>query len=373
MPSPMDFRDRVILAPLTKGGNLPFRRLCVSFGCKTTTSEMAYAFQVVRKRPTELALLRKHPDEPVFGVQFAAGKPEPAIEAAKVAVERGAAFVDLNCGCPIHDVVKRGMGATLLQRPAHLGRLVEAMVKALPVPVTVKIRLGWSEGDRNASEVAKIVEESGAAALCVHGRTREQRYTKAADWDAIAQIVTERTIPVIGNGDILTWYEAQDLQQKARCASVMVGRGALIKPWIFQEIADGREFEPTAEERVAIYRRFLAFMKEHFRDDEKGRKRAMFFLPWHMGFFARYRPLPASRYRDQSRVHPLLQTRMPDTEEVPLLEQLLRDPREEVHAQLAGALWDARDDQDTIERFLAIAAANPPASGEANEVATAHG
>ncbi len=369
----MDFRGRVILAPLTKGGNLPFRRLCVSFGCATTTSEMAYAFQVVRNRPTELALLRKHVDEPCFGVQFAASKPEPVIAAGQVAVERGAAFVDLNCGCPIHDVVKRGMGATLLQRPAHLGRLVEAMVTALPVPVTVKIRLGWNEADRNASEIGRIVEASGAAALAVHGRTREQRYTKAADWDAIATIVQERTIPVIGNGDILTWYEAKDLQQRSGCASLMLGRGVLIKPWLFQEIAEQREIEPTAEERVGIYRRFLRYLKEHFRDDEKGRKRAMFFLPWHMGFFCRYRPLPASRYREQAKVHPLLQTRLPDTEAVSLLEALLRDPREHVHALLAAALWDAADDADALARFLQVAAEHPPAAGEAEEVATAHG
>ncbi|MGE3171442.1 MAG: tRNA-dihydrouridine synthase family protein [Planctomycetota bacterium] len=369
----MDFRGRVILAPLTKGGNLPFRRLCTAYGCAVTTSEMAYAGQVLRQKPTELALLRKHADEPCFGVQLAASKPEPAIQAGLVAVERGAAFVDLNCGCPIHDVVRRGMGATLLQRPAHLGRLIAAMVQGLPVPVTVKIRLGWSDDDRNASEIARIAEESGAAALCVHGRTREQRYTKAADWDAIAAITAERSIPVIGNGDILTWYEAEDLQQKSGCASLMLGRGALIKPWLFQEIAERREIEPGAEERVAILRRFVTFQKEHFRDDEKGRKRAMFFLPWHLGFFCRYRPLPAAQYREQARQHPLLQTRRPDTEEVPVLEALLRDPREDVHALLAAALWDAADDADAVARFLAIAAQHPPQPGEAAEVATAHG
>ena len=369
----MDFRGRVLLAPLTKGGNLPFRRLCVAFGCATTMSEMAYAFQVVRKRSTELALLRKHAEEPCFGVQLAAGKAEPAIAAGLAAVERGAAFVDLNCGCPIHDVVRRGMGAVLLQRPQHLGRLIEAMVKGLPVPVTVKIRLGWSEDDKNASEIARIVEESGGAALSVHARTKEQRYTKAADWQWIARLVGERTIPVIGNGDILTWYEAEDLRAKSGCASVMVGRGALIKPWIFRELATGREFEPSAAERVGIYLQFIRYLKEHFRDDEKGRKRAMFFLPWHLGFFCRYRPLPAAQYRAQSRVHPLLQTRMADTEEVPLLEQLLRDPRAEVHALLAAALWDSSSEQDAIARFLAIATAHPPAAGEACEVAVAHG
>lgn len=369
----MDFRDRVILAPLTKGGNLPFRRLCVAYDCATTTSEMAYAGQVLRQKPTELALLRKHADEQCFGVQIAASKAEPAVAAGLAAVERGAQFVDLNCGCPIHDVVRRGMGATLLQRPAHLGRLVEAMVKGIPVPVTVKIRLGWSEDDKNASDIARIVEESGAKALTVHGRTREQRYTKAADWEWIAKIVSERSIPVIGNGDVYTWYEAEDLKQKSGCASVMVGRGALIKPWIFREIAQKQEFEPTAEQRVGIYRQFLGFMKEHFRDDEKGRKRAMFFLPWHFGFFCRYRPLPAKVYREQSRVHPLMQTRLPDQGEVSPLEAVLRDPRETTHAKLAAIFWASGSDQEAIEQCLQLFAVDPPTAGEAGEVAVAHG
>ena len=369
----MDFRDRVILAPLTKGGNLPFRRLCVAYDCKTTTSEMAYSGQVMRQTPTEMALLRKHVDEPCFGVQIAASKAELAVAAGLAAAERGAAFVDLNCGCPIHDVVKRGMGATLLQRPAHLGRLVEAMVKGLPVPVTVKIRLGWSEDDKNASDVARIVEESGAKALTVHGRTREQRYTKAADWEWIAKIVSERTIPVIGNGDVYTWYEAEDLQKKSNCASVMVGRGALIKPWIFREIDQKKEFEPTAEQRVSIYRQFLGYMKDHFRDDEKGRKRAMFFLPWHFGFFCRYRPLPAAQYREMSRQHPLMQTRLPDIGEVTPLEAVLRDARETTHQKLAAIFWASQSDQEAIDQCMQIFANDPPTAGESPEVAVAHG
>jgi tRNA-dihydrouridine synthase 3 len=369
----MDFAGRVFLAPLTKGGNLPFRRLCVAFGCTTTMSEMAYAFQVVRKRPTELALLRKHVDEPCFGVQIAASKAELAVAAGLAAVERGAAFIDLNCGCPIHDVVRRGMGATLLQRPAHLGRLLAAMVQGLPVPVTVKIRTGWNEDDQNASEIARVAQDAGVAAITLHARTREQRYTKAADWDWIARLVAECSIPVIGNGDILTWYEAEDLQRRSGCASLMLGRGALIKPWIFQELAERREYEPDALARLAIYRRFVGMQKQHFRDDDKGRKRALFFLPWHLGFFCRYRPLPEARYRAQSRQHPLLQTRLPDDEDLPLLERLLRDPRPAVHEALAAALWDSGDDADLVARAERLALELPPVAGEAEEVATAHG
>jgi tRNA-dihydrouridine synthase 3 len=370
----MDFRGQVFLAPLTKGGNLPFRRLCLKHGCTVTMGEMAYAYQVVRRSKSELALLRKHPDETCFGAQIAASKPADAIAAGNAAVERGAAWVDLNCGCPIHDVVKRGMGATLLQRPAHLAKLVAEMVKGIPVPVTVKIRLGWTEGEENASEVAKAVEEAGAAALTVHGRTREQRYSRAADWEAIARIAAERSIPVIGNGDLLTWYETHERWRTSRVASVMLGRGALIKPWLFREIAEMKAWEPTASERLGVYYDLAHKMKSHFREDEKGKERAMRFLPWHFEFFCRYRPLSAPRWVESSRTHPLLQTRFPDDEsDLPVLERLLRDPRPEVHSRLAELLWAATDVANAEARALALAAEMPPVAGEAGEMATAHG
>lgn len=370
----MDFRGRVFLAPLTKGGNLPFRRVCLAHGCTVTMGEMAYAYQVVKRSKSELALLRKHPDESCFGAQIAASRPAEAIAAGLAAVERGASWVDLNCGCPIHDVVKRGMGATLLQRPGHLGKLVAEMVKGIPVPVTVKIRLGWSEGDQNASEVAKIVEESGAQALTVHGRTREQRYSRAADWDAIARIAAERSIPVIGNGDLLTWYETHERWQSSGVASVMIGRGALIKPWLFREIAEKKAWEPDARERLGVYHDFAAKLKQHFRDDEKGKERAMRFLPWHLEFFCRYRPLSAARWVESARSHPLMQTRFPDDEpDLSLLERLLRDARPELHTRLAEILWAAPDVGVAEEQALALAAAMPPVAGEAGEMAVAHG
>ncbi|HEX5051637.1 MAG TPA: tRNA-dihydrouridine synthase family protein [Planctomycetota bacterium] len=368
----MDFRGRVFLAPLTKGGNLPFRRLCLAHGCTITMGEMAYAYQVVRRSKSELALLRKHPDETCFGAQIASSKAPDAIAAGLAAVERGASWVDLNCGCPIHDIVRRGMGAVLLQRPAHLGKLVAEMVKGIPVPVTVKIRLGWSEDD--ASEIAEVVEDAGASALCVHGRTREQRYSSAADWDAIARIAAERTIPVIGNGDLLTWYETHARWQSSGVASVMIGRGALIKPWIFREIAEKKAWEPTAEQRLAVYHHFAQMLKQHFRDDEKGRERAMRFLPWHFEFFCRYRPLSGERWQAASREHPLLQTRFADDEpDLPVLERLLRDARPELHQRLATLLWEAPDPAEAEARALALAVEMPPVAGQAGEVATAHG
>jgi len=369
----MEFSGSVILAPLTKGGNLPFRRLCLDHGAVVTMSEMAYVRQVVRRSKPELALLRKHPDESAYGVQLAAGKPEEAVKAGLAAVERGASFVDLNCGCPIHDTVKRGMGATLLQRPAAMGRILEALAAALPVPVTVKIRTGWSESKINADEVAKIAEESGAAAITVHGRTREQRYTRAADWDVVRRLTADRGIPVIGNGDLLTWYEVEDRWQAAGCAAVMLGRGALIKPWLFREVAESKEWIPSPVERLAVYWQLAAYMKEHFRDDERGRERAMRFLPWHMGFFCRWRPWPEAEFRAASREHPLLQTRDERPPPDDVLEQLLRDPRPEVHQALADLLWAAPDAAAAAVAAAELASKTPPQAGWAEDVATAQG
>lgn len=369
----MDFRNRVFLAPLTKGGNLPFRRLCLEHGCHVTMGEMAYAYQIVKRSRSELALLRKHDDESCFGAQIAAMRIDDAVRAGEEAVARGASWVDLNCGCPIHDIVKRRMGATLLRKPKKLARLVEGMVAGISVPVTVKIRLGWSTEEQNASEVARVCEESGAKAVFIHGRTKDQRYSRAADWDAIAAIAAERTVPVIGNGDLLTWYEVRDRWQESGVASVMIGRGALIKPWIFREIAEQKAWEPTAKERLGVYMDFTKKLKEHFREDEKGRERTMRFLPWHLDFFCRYRPFSDEKWVASAKDHPLMQTRMPIEEGLSLLEQVLRDPRKEVHARLADVLWDSCDVDDAEEKVVALAAELPPEAGDAGEVATAHG
>lgn len=358
-----------LLAPLTKGGNLPFRRLCVDFGAKVTMSEMAYAKQVVRGRPSEMALLRKHPSEGAFGVQLACGNPNDAVEAGKIAVDRGATFVDVNAGCPIHDVVKRGMGATLLQRPNALQRIVAALVEALDVPVTVKIRAGWKEGEINAPEIARLAEEAGAAMLTLHGRTREQRYTRAADWDLVKQLVAERSIPIVGNGDLLTWHEAKDRMAESGCAAVMLARGVLIKPWLFEECLAERTWLPTPEERVAVYARFVGYCKEHFGDDAKGRKKAMFFLPWHFGFFCRYRPMPEAEFVEKAREYPLIQTRVTDPADMPPLERVLRDSRETAHARIAGELWDAADAADGCARLSILAGElGTPDAGEPGEI-----
>jgi len=365
-PMSSPWPDPLILAPLTKGGNLPFRRLCVDFGAVVTMSEMAFAGPIVRGIRKELALLRKGPSEPCFGVQLAASKPEMAIQAAQAALERGAAFVDLNAGCPIPEAVHKGMGACLLDRPRNLERILREMTRALEAPVTVKLRSGFKDSRINVLETSRLAEEAGVAGIVVHGRTREQRYTRAADWDLVAQVVRARGIPVAGNGDILTWYEARDRLAHSGAAGLMLGRGALIKPWLFQEIHEGRELALSAPERVAVYRRLAGYFREHFGEDEHGLKRSVDFLSWHFAFFHRYRPLPPEEWLERSREHPLLQTRLDPIATEDPLEQVLACPDASTHLQVAEILMDSADDGEAEDRLAALAPGLAPPRDQAD-------
>jgi tRNA-dihydrouridine synthase 3 len=363
-PSP--FRDAVVLAPLTVGGNLPFRRLCTEMGADVTVGEMAVVKKLLGGSPSEFALLKSHPDERLFGVQLADKRAETLVEGARLAESRGARFVDLNCGCPIDQITRRGLGASLLRKPARLGRLVAAMKAAVAVPVTVKLRAGWHEDKVNVSEVARACEESGVGAIAIHGRTREQRYSKAADWDLIGRVAAERSVPVIGNGDILTPYEAKDRMQASGVRSVMLARGALIKPWLFREVKTGTSWLPTPEERFGVLWRFVELLREHFGADERGGRRAMRFLPWHLNFFCRYVPLPEEEYAEASRQHPLLQSRVKRPPPSSPLERLLGDARPGTHQLLAEDLLASSSRDEGHERALRLASSLPADGGAAD-------
>lgn len=355
------------LAPLTRGGHLAFRRLCVEFGAQVTVGEMAVARRLLRGEGREFALLKSHAEEPCFGAQLAGNNADELGESARLAESRGARFVDLNCGCPIQQITGRGMGASLMQKPARIGRLVEAMRRAVSIPVTVKLRTGYRAERANVAEVARACEEAGAAALTVHGRSREQRYSRAADWDLIGRVAAERGIPVVGNGDILTHYEAAERRRRSGVASVMLARGALIKPWLFRELRERTSWLPSPEQRLAVLWRLVELMREHFGADERGRGRILGFLPWHLDFFSRYRPLPEERFLEASLAHPLIQTRFGREGALPPLEALLRDPRPETHLQLSGALLDAGNLDDAVDRARLLAAALPPLPGDEPE------
>ena len=289
----MSFTDliarTVVMAPMTKGSNLPYRRLCVELGARVLVSEMVVARRLKQRRRGEFALIRRAPDEPCFGVQLAGNKPEEMAWAAALVEARGADFVDLNCGCPIDHFTRMGLGAALSRQPNRIGKIVAAMRAAVSVPVTVKIRLGWNASDRNYLDQARVAVDAGASALTVHGRTREARYRHPADWDAIAEIAAAVSVPVIGNGDMLFPHEIEAKLASSRCAAVMSARGALIKPWLFREMSSGY-WDITAEERLTLYRRYVTLGLEHWGGDEHGRARLREFLRWHAGFWCRYAP-----------------------------------------------------------------------------------
>jgi tRNA-dihydrouridine synthase 3 len=157
------------------------------------------------------------------------------------------------------------------------------------IPVTVKFRLGWDDRTRNHLQVAAAAIDGGAQALFVHGRTRQARYTKAADWDAIGEVAAAVSVPVIGNGDILFPHEIQAALARSGCAGVMVARGALIKPWLFREATTG-DMDPSPEERLNIYRRYVTLARAHWGEDAYGLERVREFLLWHIGFWCRYVP-----------------------------------------------------------------------------------
>jgi len=354
------YTGKMILAPLTRGGNLPFRRLCTDFGLHTSLGEMIYARSLLRGDSVEQARLRRS-NEKVYGVQFATNNISEGIDAVRKAQKAGADFCDLNCGCPIYEATRRGLGSSLLRSPSKLHKLVNGLVEGSDVPITVKIRLGCEADTVNCLENVKAAREAGAAGITIHGRTAQQGYSKNADWDLISQTVKEGKeqgyghIPIVGNGDILTHYEARRRMEETGVDSVMVGRGALAKPWIFKEFKDGATWTPEVAERVEVYRTLAMYMKDHFGDDAMGRKKSWNFLPWHFEFLSRYTPYPEDEFGAQSQEKPLIQCRIVLPDNLPPLETLLANRCSDAHEVIASILWDSDSNTDAVQKLNTFA------------------
>lgn len=301
-------------------------------------SEMIFASQLVRGERRDLALLRRHPSEKSFGVQILAGDALTAQKAAAIVADSGADFVDLNAGCPIKDAVTKGCGARLIERIRNFEQVLGALISASRIPVTVKLRIGPSNNKINILETSKLAESVGVQGIAVHGRTTQQHYTGAADWQVIGQVVTQSSLPVLGNGDILTWYEAEDRLEISKAFGIMIGRGAMIKPWLFREIKEKKTWNITAAERLEVYRTLAGYMLEHFGSDDYGRKRATMFMAWHIDWLNRYCYLPSSQYRQQSREHPLLQTRLPRPTDQGSLERVLCCSDKKLQLEMANII-----------------------------------
>lgn len=227
---------QLILAPMAGVTDLAFRTICGELGAAVTVTEMVSSRALVYQDRKSVGLLKKTPVG-LCGAQIFGNDPEIMAEAAKLALNHsGCDFLDINMGCPMTKIVKNGDGSALMQNPELAGKIVRAVSDAVPVPVTVKTRLGWDRGSINVVQLAKMLQENGAAALAVHGRTRSMLYSGRADWDTIRLVKQSVSIPVIANGDIFGAEEATSCLQRTGADAVMIGRSTFGNPWVFQQV-----------------------------------------------------------------------------------------------------------------------------------------
>ena len=265
----IEVKNPVFLAPMAGVTDWAYRTICAEMGAGVTVTEMVSSRALVYKDKKSAKLLRKN-EGSICGAQIFGNDPDIMAQGAQLALEiSGCDFIDINMGCPMPKIANSGDGCGLMRTPELAGQIVEAVCKAVDVPVTIKCRLGWDKGSINVLDFTRRMEQSGAAMVAVHGRTRSMLYTGVADWDMIHKVKDQLSIPVIANGDIIGGETAVKCLKRTGADGIMVGRSVFGDPWVFEEIAaalEGREYpgRPVLKDRVAVaVRQFQLSEQDH--------------------------------------------------------------------------------------------------------------